>query len=120
MKEPEKSLVHEHARESDQAEAESNFGFGKVGFKHGGLLFRIPVDHRVRMANSWSASASPSALVTVKALQVLGARPHAPGRDPGVPEFRKSRVWAAQSRIGHWGVQSLQMQAPKQRIPQKR
>jgi hypothetical protein len=41
MKEPEKSLVHEHARESDQAEAESNFGFGKVGFKHGGLLFRI-------------------------------------------------------------------------------
>ena len=41
MKEPEQSLVHEHARNSDQTKAKSNFGFGKLGFgQHWASCFR--------------------------------------------------------------------------------
>jgi hypothetical protein len=44
MKEPEQGLVHEYARQSDQAEAESKFSlFTKEGVEHfgGELLFRM-------------------------------------------------------------------------------
>jgi hypothetical protein len=60
MKEPEQGLVHEYARQSDQAEAESKFSlFTKEGVEHfGGTPVQdvVPVKSPVPMTNSWSSS----------------------------------------------------------------
>jgi hypothetical protein len=44
MKEPEQSLVHEHARDSDETKAKCNFGFDKLGFEQ--HLEAFPVSGR--------------------------------------------------------------------------
>jgi hypothetical protein len=66
MKEPEQSLVHEHARDSDETKAKCNFGFGKLGFEQHleAFLFQdgvIPgriTDFRRAISRSMSAAGS--------------------------------------------------------------